>query len=149
MKLVNYTKKWYQLNVKYLERFWDVLEHEFIASLDNKRKINLVKIYLETNKSIITYTKAKQIINKIYQPFGKSSPLNRLYKSSFSLFFTPIQSNWLFFYKLLKFYNLYYLKTILNTNQIIQVPILKIKLAIRFFIQTFIAIIAKRKITTL
>lgn len=38
---------------------WDILGHQFIASLDDKRKLNLVQVYLEANKNIVTYTKAK------------------------------------------------------------------------------------------
>lgn len=48
-----------QLNTNCSKKFQVILEHQFIAGLDNKGKINLIQVYLKANKSIITYIEAK------------------------------------------------------------------------------------------
>lgn len=68
-----------QLNTKYFKKFWDILEYQFIISIDNKGKINLNQVYFEANENTITYKKTKQVINKAYQWFGGPSSLNPLY----------------------------------------------------------------------
>lgn len=77
--IVNYIKKEDQLNANYPENFRDILGHQFIADLDDKKKINLFQIYLGADKSTITYTKAKQAVRKAYQWFGEPSFLDQLY----------------------------------------------------------------------
>lgn len=66
------------------EKFEDMLDHQFIARLDDKRKINLVQIYLGASKLTVKYTDAKQAFEKAYQQFGMPSLFNNLHSQSFS-----------------------------------------------------------------
>lgn len=50
-----------------------MLNYQFIVKLDNKKKIDLIQIYLEARKLIVKYTNIKQTIKKVYQHFRKSS----------------------------------------------------------------------------
>lgn len=51
-----------------------MLSYQFIAELDDKRKVDLVQVYLEVKKSAISYIDMKQAVEKAYQCFGKPSP---------------------------------------------------------------------------
>lgn len=60
-----------------LRSFVDVLGHQFIAGLDDKRKVDLVQVYLGAGKSTVTYAEAKQAVSKAYPRFGEPSPLKK------------------------------------------------------------------------
>lgn len=64
--IVKYTKERDQLNAKYSEKSRDILDHQFITKLDDKGKIDLVQVYLGTNKPTISYADAKQVVEKVY-----------------------------------------------------------------------------------
>lgn len=74
--IVDYTRERDQLNAECPEKFCDVLDHQFITRLDNKRKIDFVQVYLGADKTKVTYTEAKQAVNKAYQRFGEPCPLD-------------------------------------------------------------------------
>ena len=57
--IVDYIREEDQLNAKCPEKFRDVLGHQFIMGLDNKRKVDLVQVYLGADKSTVTYPEAK------------------------------------------------------------------------------------------
>ncbi len=48
--IVQYTRKGDQLNAKCLEKFYNVLSHQFIAGLDERGKVDLVQVYLGAKK---------------------------------------------------------------------------------------------------
>lgn len=77
--IVKYTKKRNHLNAECPEKFRNVLGHQFIARLDDKKKIDLIQVYLGTNKSTVSYTDAKLVVEKAYQQFGKPASFDRLY----------------------------------------------------------------------
>ena len=76
--IIEYTREGDQLNAECPEKFCDVLGHQFIAGLDDQRKVDLVLVYLGADKSTVTYAKAKQAVSKAYQRFGEPSPLDQL-----------------------------------------------------------------------
>lgn len=43
-----------QLNAKYPEKLGNILEYQFTAGLDNKKKVDLVQVYLGADKFTIT-----------------------------------------------------------------------------------------------
>lgn len=88
--IVDYTREGDQLNAKCPKKFRNILGHQFIAGLDDKGKVDLVQIYLEADKSTVTYTEAKQTVSKAYTQFGEPSPLDQLYDPPFSLPSTPL-----------------------------------------------------------
>lgn len=57
--IIDYIREKDQIHAKCLEKFWDVFKHQFIIGLDDKKKVDLVQVYLRVDKSTITYTKAK------------------------------------------------------------------------------------------
>lgn len=57
--IVEYTREEDQLNAECPEKFCDVLGHQFIAGLDDKRKVDLVQVYLGPSKTAVTYAEAK------------------------------------------------------------------------------------------
>lgn len=58
-KIVDYTRQEDHLHARYLEKFRDILRHQFIVDLDDKEKVDLVQVYLGANKSTVIYTEAK------------------------------------------------------------------------------------------
>lgn len=46
-----------------------MLYHQFIVGLDDKREVDLVRVYLGAGRSTVTYTEAKQAVEKAYQNF--------------------------------------------------------------------------------
>lgn len=76
--IVEYTKKGDELNTECSEKFRDILSHQFIVGLDDKRKVDLVQVYLGVNKSRVSYAEAKCAIKKAYQRFGEPSPFDNL-----------------------------------------------------------------------
>lgn len=90
--IVDYTRKGDKFNVKCPEKFWDVLGHQLITRLDDKRKFDLVQIYLEAQKSTVSYMNTRQAVEKSYQRFGKPSLFDGLRSQSSSSLPTPIQS---------------------------------------------------------
>lgn len=84
------------------EKFCEVLGHQFIAELDDKGKIDLVQVYLEADKTKVTYTEAKQAVSKAYRRFSEPSPLDQLHGQPIS----PSQCNqsWSRYYKLFGFH---------------------------------------------
>lgn len=56
-----------------------MLGYQFIVKLNNKKKIDLIQIYLGARKLIVKYTDTKQTIKKVYQHFKESSFFNNLY----------------------------------------------------------------------
>lgn len=57
--VVKYIRKGDQLNTEYPKKFPDMLGHQFIAKLDDKRKIDLVQVYLRNGKLTVKYSEAK------------------------------------------------------------------------------------------
>lgn len=90
--IVEYTREGDQLHAECPEKFQDVLGHQFIEGLNNKGKVDLVRVYLGADKSTVTYTKAKKVISKAYTRFGEPSPLDQLHDPQSSLPPTPVQS---------------------------------------------------------
>ena len=117
--------------------------------LDNKRKVNLVKIYLGANKSIIIFTEAKQAVSKVYIWFGKPSLLNQLHSPPFSPLSILVQSELIVLYKPLRSHYLHPSEAIFFTNQITAAQMDEIKIIDYYFIRAFIIIIVARKVTTL
>lgn len=56
-----------------------MLGYQFIARLDNKRKIDQLQIYLEISKSIVKYMDLKQAVEKAYQHFREPNTFDNLY----------------------------------------------------------------------
>ena len=73
--IVDYTREGDKLNAECPEKFRDVLGHQFIAGLDDKRKIDLVQVYLGAQKSTVSYMDARQAVEKASQHFGELSPV--------------------------------------------------------------------------
>ena len=46
--------------------------------LDNKKKVNLVQVYLGAGKLIVSYTEVKQAVEKAYQCFEEPSFFDKL-----------------------------------------------------------------------
>ena len=88
--IVDYIREEDQLNSKCPKKFQDVLGYQFIAGLDDKKKVNLVQVYLGADKSTITYTEAKQAVSKAYTRFDEPSLLNQLHSLLSSSFSTPV-----------------------------------------------------------
>ena len=74
--IVEYTKKRDQLNAECPKKFRDLLGHQFIVGLDDRRKVDLVQVYLGANKSTVSYKEAKSAVEKVYQRFGEPSPFD-------------------------------------------------------------------------
>lgn len=77
--IVEYTSEGDCFNAGGPEKFRDKLGHQFIARPDDKRKTDLVQVYLGANKSTVSYADAKQAVKKAYQRFGEPSPFDHLY----------------------------------------------------------------------
>lgn len=90
--IVEYTRKRDQLNAKCFQKFEDVLSHQFIVGLDDKRKIDLVQIYLEAAKLTVKYTDVNQAVKKAYQRLEKLSSFDNLRNQPFSPFSISVQS---------------------------------------------------------
>ena len=76
--IVEYTREGDKLNAECPEKFRDVLGYQFIAGLDDKRKVDLVQVYLGVQKSAVSYMDARQAVEKAYQRFGEPSPFDDL-----------------------------------------------------------------------
>lgn len=55
-----------------------MLGHQFIAGLDDKRKVDLVQLYLVANKSTVSYIDARKAVEKAYRRFAEPSPFDDL-----------------------------------------------------------------------
>lgn len=76
--------------------------YQFITSLDNKKKVNLVQVYLRADKSTIIYIEAKKIVGKMYQQFNKPSFLNQFYNQLVFSSFILVKSKLVVFLQALK-----------------------------------------------
>ena len=90
--IVEYTREGDKLNAECPEKSRDVLGHQFIAGLDDKRKVDLIQVYLGAQKSAVSYMDALQAVEKAYQRFGELSPFDDLRSQPFSPPPTPVQS---------------------------------------------------------
>lgn len=81
---VEYTREGDRLNAKCPEKFRDVLGHQYLAGLDDKRKVDLVQVYLGANKSTVNYADARQAAEKAYQRFEEPSPFDGMNSQPFS-----------------------------------------------------------------
>lgn len=77
--IVKYTREGDRLNAECPGKFRDVLGHQFIAGLNDKRKVDLFQVYLGADKTTVTYAEAKQVVNRAYQRFVEPSPLEQLH----------------------------------------------------------------------
>lgn len=89
--IVVYTKEREKLNLECPKKFRDVLDHQFLAEFDDKRKIDLVQVYLGANKSTISYVDARQTIEKAYQRFGEPSFFDNLCNQPSSSFSSLVE----------------------------------------------------------
>lgn len=52
--------------------------HQFIAWLEDKKKFDLVQVYLGVNKSTVGYASARQAVKKAYRQFEEPTPFDGL-----------------------------------------------------------------------
>ena len=90
--IVEYTREGDKLNAECPEKFRDVSGHQFIAGLDDKRKVDLVQVYLGAQRSAVSYMDARQAVEKAYQRFGEPSPFDNLRSQPSSPSPTLVQS---------------------------------------------------------
>lgn len=90
--IVEYKREGDKLNAECPEKFRDVLGHQFIAGLDDKRKVDLVQVYLGAQRSAVSYMDARQAVEKAYQRFGEPSPFDDLRSQPSSPSPTLVQS---------------------------------------------------------
>lgn len=64
--IVEYIREKDQTNAEYPKNFQDMLDYQFIVEFEDKRKNDLIYVYLGVGKSTVKYTKAKQAIEKAY-----------------------------------------------------------------------------------
>ncbi len=86
--IVNYIREGNQLNAKCPEKFPGVLGHQLLAGLDDKGKVGLIQVYLGADKSTVTYTEAKEAVDKAYQQFGEPSPLDQQWATNWNIICT-------------------------------------------------------------
>ncbi len=75
---MEYTRGGDQLNAECIEKFHDVLGHQFIAELDERGRSNLVQGYLGVKISTVRYAEAKSAVKKAYQQLEEPSPFDKL-----------------------------------------------------------------------
>ncbi len=87
--IVEYTREGDQFNSECIEKIHDLLDHQFIAGLDDREKVNLVQVYLGPKKPTVSYAEAKSAVEKAYQRFGELSLFDNLNDKPSSPHSTP------------------------------------------------------------
>lgn len=91
-----------QLNTECPENFCNILNHPFIVELNDKKKVNLVQVYLGVQKSFISYIYVKKAVEKAYQRFRKLKLFDNLHNQLFSPLLTSVQSELVALFQVLK-----------------------------------------------